>query len=370
MAQGHVRQRGTSLEIRVHAGNRRYVTRTVRWQGSKKATKDAADRLLRQLLDELDVGGHAGPDATFAQLVARWRRHAEADWSPTTRAAYDSYLRTHLLPAFGARKIVDLRPGDFDDLYAEMRAKGSSPATIGKAHVIARRALAEAVRWRWITLNPAEDARPPKIVRGELSPPSPAQVRQLLDACGPALRAFLTVSADTGARRGEVCALRWTDVDLEAGELVIARAIAHDGKKLAEKDTKTHQARRVSLGAPCVATLKEHRLRVLETALAAGRPLAPDAFLFSADPACRTAWRPDGVTTRFGRARAKVGLEAFRLHDLRHFVVSTWLSDGVDSRTVMGRVGHASLQTLTRYAHFQPSNDREAAQRIGDRHSL
>lgn len=385
MADGHVRWRGQSVEVRVHAGGGRYVTRTVPWQGNRTATLRAAGRERRRLLDELDVGGHAGPGATVAQLVARWRRHAEPDWSPTTRAAYGSYLAHHVLPALGGLKVIDVQPSTIDDLYADLRAKGLAPASIGKVHVILRRAFGEAVRWRWITANPATAARPPKVARPELSPPSAAQVRELLASAGPALRCYLAVAADTGARRGEVCALRWADVDLDAGEMTIARAIVHDGARLTEKDTKTHQARRVALGAAVVAILREHRRLAAERALHLGVPLAGDAYLFSADPAGRRPWRPDGVTRRFARTRARCGCDAdqledgecvepshqwrrtVRLHDLRHALITDWLADGVDPRTVMGRVGHSSLQTLTRYAHFVPAADRQAAERLGRR---
>lgn len=380
MAKGYTRWRGRSIQVLVYAGKGRYVRETVPWQGTKKETERSAERVKRRLLDELDVGSHRGPDATVAQLIARWRRHAEADWSPTTRAAYGSYLRNHVLPAIGHLKVVDVRPDTLDDLYADLRAKGLSAASVGKVHVILRRAFGEAERWRWITVNPAAAARPPQVRRPDLSPPSVEQVRQLLDEAGPDMRAYLTVAADTGARRGEVCALRWSDVDLEHAEVTIARAVVLDGPKVVEKDTKTHQARRIALGSAAVAALREHRRRAAERALAAGASLAPDAFVFSFDEASRTPWRPDGVTQRLARLRARCGCELepgerctrpehewrrrLRLHDLRHAMVTDWLAAGVDPRTVMGRVGHASLQTLTRYSHFVPAADREAADRL------
>lgn len=395
MAKGHTRWRGQSIEVLVHVGGGKYRSRTVRWQGSKKATKDAADVMLRRLLDELDAGA-AGPDVTVRQLVARWRRHAEPDWSPTTRAAYDSYLRLHILPALGDKKVGEVRPADLDDFYATLRThiactfkpqkddpkcavcgqtraagthKPLSAASIGKVHVILRRAFAEAVRWRWITSNPVAAARPPKIAKHELTPPSAAEVRKLLELATLDLRCFLVLAADTGARRGELCALRWSAIDLDAGEVVIDRAVVLDDGKVVEKDTKTHQARRLALGAPAVAALREHRTRVLERAMKAGARIGPDGYLFATDETGQTPWRPDGATRRFMTLRKKAGLPNVRLHDLRHALITDWLAAGVDARTVMGRVGHASLQTLTRYAHFVAAADREAADRLGNRHA-
>lgn len=371
--KGHIRPRGRSLEVRVYAGRGRQVTKSVPWQGSKKATKDEADRVLRQLLDELDVGSHGGPSATVNQLVARWLRHSEHEWSPTTRAARESYLRLHILPALGARKVREVRTADLDDFYKDLRKKGLSPATIRRSvHTILRTAFGEAVRWRWITHNPAVDAKPPK--RGadlpDLAPPSGDEVRALLAlaaARNPDFYAFVAVAADTGARRGEVVALRWDKVDLDAGEVLIDRAVVLDHGSTVEKDTKSHQARRVALGAPCVQILREHRVRVLERAMASGVRVLPDGFLFSNELDGSEPWRPDGATSRFMRLRNLAGLPGVRLHDLRHALVTDWLAGGEDPRTVMGRVGHSSLQILTRYAHFVPAQDRAGADRHGAR---
>lgn len=391
MAKGHTRWRGTSVEVLVYLGTKdgkgRYVSRTVRWQGGKKATQDAADELLRKLLDE--VGATEDTDnPTVSLLIKRWRRQSEPDWSPATTAAYDSYLRNHIEPALGAMKVRRVKPSDIDDFYADLREKGLAPGSIGKVHVILRRAFGEAVRWKWIPANPIREARPPKIAVPELAPPAAGQVGELLTVARAKhhdLYAFLAVAADTGARRGEVCALHWSDVDLEAGTLIIDSSIAIAKGGVVEKDTKTHQNRQVSLGAPAVVALREHRKRMIERALSAGTKLAPGGYVFSADLTCAKPWRPDVVTRRFTRLRNRCGCTktnpadvcdepdhqwryTVRLHDLRHALITDWLRAGVDQRTVMGRVGHSTLQTLTRYAHFVPAADADAAARLGDRH--
>lgn len=369
MAKGHTRWRGTSVEVLVYRGKGKYVSRTVQWQGTRKKTQDAADRKLRELLGELDEGQHSGPDSSVSKLIARWRRQNEHEWSPATTAAYDSYLRNHIEPAFGAVKVRDVQADMIDDFYADLRDKGLSPASIGKVHVILRRAFGEAKRWKWIPANPVLAAKAPVVRREEIDPPSAQDIGRLLELAkrDEAFYTFLAVAADTGARRGEVCALKWSNVDLDAGELVINRAIGIAKGGVVEKDTKTHAARRVALGAPCVQALKEHRSRMLRRAMSVGARMGQDAYVFSADPAGARPWRPDGMTARFGRLRTRAGLPTVRLHDLRHALVSSWLAAGVDSRTVMGRVGHSSLQTLTRYAHFAPSVDKAAALRLGDR---
>lgn len=370
MAKGHTRWRGQSVQVMVYVGGGRYDTSTVQWQGSKKATQQAADRLLRQMLDDVDDGRAAGPDTTVAQLARRWTRHAEPEWTPRTVETYGMCVRLYILPTLGERKVRDIKAGDLDDLYSTLRGQGLSPATIRKVHVILRGMFGSAVRWRIIGHNPLLEAKPPRVPRAEIEPPAAAELLSLLELAAVTdepLHSFLIVAADTGARRGEVCGLRWSKVDLDAGELVIDRAIIDTKAGTVEKDTKTHQARRVALGAPAIAALRAQRARAEEKAASVGVTIARDAYVFSQREDATTPWRPHGVTARFRRLRTKAGMPTVRLHDLRHAMATEWLAEGVDPRTVMGRLGHASLQTLTRYSHFQAAKDRDAAGRMGQR---
>src|SRR4030095_9144657 len=151
---------------------------------------------------------------------------------------------------------------------------------------------------------------------------------------------LLWLAATTGARRGELCALRWGNVDLEAGELLILRNLFQAAGRLVEKDTKTHAARRLALSEDSVALLDEHRRRCFERAAACGARLCDDAYVFSFDPAGRQPMHPDSVTHRFSRLAKQLGLRT-RLHDLRHYAATQLIAGGVDLRTVSGRIGHA-----------------------------
>ena len=112
---------------------------------------------------------------------------------------------------------------------------------------------------------------------------------------------FLRLGAVTGARRGELCALRWRHIDFEASALHIEGALVEAGGVLIEKDTKTHAERRMSLDARTLAVLAAHRAQ-LEAVLAVARvSLASDAFVFSHEPDGRRPWRPNYATLAFGR---------------------------------------------------------------------
>jgi integrase len=128
------------------------------------------------------------------------------------------------------------------------------------------------------------------------------------------------------------------------------------------KDTKNGRAYRVAIDDTLVDFLTEHRKRSEKRAIDADVELPARAFVFSYEPDGSRPWRPDGVTTRFGRIRSAAGLEHFRLHDLRHYVATALLAAGVPVPTVAGRLGHArSSTTLNVYAHFVAATDQHAA---------
>lgn len=200
---------------------------------------------------------------------------------------------------------------------------------------------------------------PPRLLAPEITPPSPDELARLqasVAADDPELAMFIRLSAMTGARRSEMLALRWTDVDLGRGAVAISRGIVMGLDGLVEKGTKTHQARRVALDASTAAALAVFQTTHRARAELCGTVLAADAFVFAADIEGRTSWYPDSASRRFRGACRKVGLDGVRLHDLRHYVATRLLTAGVDVRTVAGRLGHRNAATtLNVYSHFLPT---------------
>lgn len=279
----------------------------------------------------------------------------------------------------GARPRVarQLRPAQLDQLYARLRT-GQYPAerplataTIRLVHAILRRALQQGVKWGWISSNPAVLATPPRVRNRPVEAPLPEAVGRLIEQAASEsddLGAFLQLAATTGARRGELCGLRWDAVELERGALTIACAIVHgvDGQ-LVGKDTKTHSVRRVALDPRTVAVLRAHWARCCDRAAACGTDIEVGAYVFSRSADSSTPWPPNDVTHAFIRLRNRLGLKNVRLHDLRHFAATRLLGAGIPVRTVSGRLGHANAATtLGVYAHFLEESDREAANAIGE----
>lgn len=353
-------------------GRRRYLTRTI--HGNKRFAEDA----LRDLLIEAGRGDQVVTDSTLADLVQKWRPIAELNLSPTTWREYDRLLEKRILPRFGRTKVRAIRAADIDGFYAELQRQGGGTGgeplgaqSIQHIHALLRRLLNQAVLWGWIPTSPVTRATPPRVIRFDLTIPPPEDVSRLVAAAEERDRSFacfLRLAAVTGARRGELCALRWNDLNIKAATLNIARSVVGQrNDDLIEKGTKTNSSRRISLDPATLSSLIAHRDRHVARAEEFGVKLPAEAFVFSDSADCATPWRPNRVTLAFRRICDRLEVSNVRLHDLRHFAATRLLGAGVPVKTVSARLGHANAATtLNVYAHFLESSDETAAQVLGD----
>ena len=330
----------------------------------------AADDALRDLVDKYGDGSEDGIGATFGHLLDKWLEESERlDLSPTTLRTYRAQVERTIRPRLGKVKLTQLTTKNLDDLYGQMKDEGRSPKTIRNHHAIISSALHQAVRWGWIRENVAEKAKPPRITMKRVKAPSVEAVRSVIEAAedrDPRLAPLLMLAALTGMRRGELCALRWTDVDFERGELDVSRSVVVVPGGLAEKGTKTHRFRIVALDNVGIALLMRHRANVEDWARQAEVEVPEDAFVFSHAVDGSKPFRPDNVTGFFTRVRDSLGLHDVRLHDLRHFTATQLIGAGVDVRTVAGRLGHSDPSvTLRVYSHALEERDRAAADVMG-----
>ena len=373
---GSMRQRGEdSWQLRVHAGRdsitgrKRYVERTFR--GNKRQ----ASKALAALVTEMEgQAARSTKEGTVGALLNEWLEHAAPSFSPKTVATCRGYIDNPIIPAIGSISAGKLTANELDRFYRHLLEVGASngpyaPATIRRVHGIIRRAMTQGVRWGWISRNPAIDASPPRVPLHDIQPPSPNEVVRLFrlaQESDPDLATFIVLAASSGARRGELIALRWADVDFARGTLSIERGIVLVDGQLIEQGTKTHQSRRITLDAATLETLKLHRTRMEESAALVGATISSTSFMFSEAIDGSIPWRPDSTTRAFRSLCKKAGVEGVRLHDLRHYVATRLLSAGIDVRTVAGRLGHRNPSTtLNVYSHFVPESDQEAAKALG-----
>jgi integrase len=375
MGRGSIRQRvRDSWQLRVYlgtdpeTGQERWASRTV--HGSRRF----AQAQLQELVE--DAGYARLRAGTLAELLDRWFEAASPGWALTTvshtRSVIDCYLKSHL----GHLHVTKLTTEDIDDFYGHLLRAGGrndrplAPGTVARVHGVLHRALAQAVRWEWIWLNPASNASPPRVPPPEIRPPQPDQVARLLEAVrteDPALFCFLRLAASTGARRGQLLALRWDAIDWEAGAIAFTRALVQGPHGPELRPTKTHRTHRADLDRGSLEILRSHRARAEARASADGMDVAGDAFVFSSESDGRRPWQPNWLTKRFIARRRAAGLGPFRLHDLRHFMATQMLAAGVPIVTVAQRLNHARASTtLNVYAHAVPGGDREAAELIAN----
>lgn len=362
--RGNVERRGPDTwRIRIYlgrhpdTGQQRYLRRTIH------GTRTDADQHLARLLVEHGAGHHRDDDThTVDDVVTRWLTMVRNDLSPATVKDYTYVLDTHIRPTFGQRPIQKLKPHDLEYWYHTLTI---GPARIRRIHNVLSSALDQAVRWQWLVTNPCDYARPPKVTEREVRPPTPAEVRRLVDhADDPDLATYVHVAAHTGARRGELAALRWTDIDLDAATVTIARSVVAVDGQVVVKRTKTGKARVVSLDPETVTVLRAQRTRQRAAALALG-VTATDGPVFASDPEAQRGWYPDSISRRFNRLCQRADVTGIRLHDLRHFAATQMIAAGIDPRTVAGRLGHSPTTLLGRYSHFLPAADRAAAAELG-----
>jgi integrase len=357
-------------ELRVRSGRDPVTGRYAQISRTFRGGKRQAEAALARLSSEVAEGRHAGTGQTVAYLLDQWIEHLEAmGRTPKTVDGYRSLARSRLVPALGSKELRKLKPADLDAFYRALLGKGLSPTYVRHCHAALSTALRQAVKWGWIERSPAERATPPPVPHAEVKPPSAAEIAQLLEELERVdhdLASMVYVAATTGCRRGELCGLRWGDLDFNQSTLTVQRSISDTSRGVQEKDPKTHRARRISLDPSTVTVLAGHLQRMKERADYCGVELGPKAYVWSQDVYFAEPWRPNRVTDAFRNLRNRLGMEGLDFHHLRHFAATTLAGAGIDVRTIAGRLGHANPAiTLKTYAHFLEAGDRKAAEVMG-----
>lgn len=333
-----------------------------------RGTRTQAKAAMAQLLTEARAATPRPETITVGELLDRWLEHSARSLTPATVAGYRGKIARRIRPALGDVILAELSARTLDRVYAEWAADGLAPATVRQLHAIISSACNQAVRWDLLERSPAASNRvtTPKVGRQEVpATPTPAQVsawiRMAEDGGDQVLACAAAMAALTGMRRGELVALRWSDVDLDGGVLRVARGVTRVAGRTVEGDTKTHQVRPIALDELGVGVVRRHMAWQRELSVRAGSPLVDDPRLLSFSAHGGTAVSPDTLTHRW---RVLCG-GACRFHDLRHFAGTTLGAAGTDLRTIMARLGHAQLQTTTRYLHPVAEASRAAAAVLG-----
>jgi integrase len=344
------------------------VQRTFR--GSEAAARKALRRLEFQAPEP---PAHDPRVRTVGDLLTEWLGFQRTrGGSPKTVAEYERKVKTRIRPKFGDVLLADLTAHDLDRAYAGWQAEGLSALSVHHHHAILSAALTQGVKWDWIPDSPTRKASPPSpSSTRKLVTPSAEQVGKLIHAAevdDPMMAAAIALAFVTGARRGELAALRWSDIDLESDRVVIRieRSLAQVGEDLTEKSTKTGRDRVVMGDAGTAALLLRHRTWQRELSAAADSPLVSDPYVLSDNANAGRPVMPSILTDRFTKVRGRARVRGVRFHDLRHAAATEMIAAGVPVPTVSAVLGHSSAKmTLDRYSHALPAGADQAAAVMG-----
>ncbi len=373
--KGHLRERGkgnwwavVDLGDDPETGKRRQ-----KWLKLASTSKKKAQDELNNLLADIGKGAYVAPSTlTVGEFLERWITSVKPNLAAKTHERYEQVVRLHLIPNLGDIPLGKLGPLQVQQYYAHALASGRmdrragnlSPQTVVHHSRILHEAMQTAVKWQLIPRNPCDGAEPPRVVRAEMHILTPEQVGRLLEtARESSVYVAIVLAIATGARRGEILALRWTDVDLDAATIAINRALEKTKAGIAYKEPKTARSRRVvSLPAFAVEALRRHRVEQAEQRLRMG-PVYEDEGLVCA--AATGGPLVNNLSRDYQLVLAKAGLPRVNFHSLRHAHASMLLSQGVHAKTISDRLGHSGIAiTMDLYSHLLPGVGREAATKL------
>jgi integrase len=324
--------------------------------GSKMAARRRRDELRVQVSRGTVAQANRETVAGYLERSIVHREHV-GKVRPDTAKSYRGHVRREVTPRIGSMRMTDVRPVHIQRVLDEALEGGRSARTVVQVHRILHAAFRTAVRWQLVSANPSDGVTPPKVERPKLTVPSAHDVARLLEATDPQFRSAVALAAASGLRRGEVLALRWADLDLDAARpsLRVEGSLQRTRAGLAVLAPKTERSRRmIPITAGTAATLKRHRTEQNERRLIAGPAWHDSDFVFDAGDGRPVD--PDALSKAFHRAASATGLGGVRLHDLRHAVATMLVESGTDARVVADLLGHSAISfTLATYYH--PSED-------------
>jgi integrase len=308
---------------------------------------------------------------TLGAYLDRWLEDVvKPNLRPNTYASYAERIRTHIAPGLGHIPLSKLQAPHIQRFLTHKAQEGKlKPVSVGMLHRILRSALSQAVKWDLVLRNVATLVQPPRVEKVRRQVLDLDQAKAFLNAVrGDRLEALYTVGIAIGLRRGEATGLLWEDVDLVEGVVTVQRELQRDPVdhklKLMPYAKSRSSLRPITLPAPTLEVLREHRRRQLEERLAMGEEWQEHGLVFTTGRGTPLDGR--SVLRYFQNALKRAGLPHQRFHDMRHVCASLLLAMRVPDHVVMEILGHSSI-SLTKgiYGHVYPSAQREAADKMG-----
>lgn len=358
--KGNLTRRGKrSWRLKFDAGRDADGTRQTKFV-TLKGTRAEASAQAAQIVAAATTGGHVDASReTVREFATRWLRDwAAPNVSAKTAERYAELLNT-ACAQIGGVPMQKLTAADLARLYSGLTRL--APRTRLHVHRVLHRMLTHATQWNVTGTNVAAKVDAPRAAAAQVEVLPAAIMQQALEALrGRTLFPIAALALGSGARRGELLALRWCDLDLTGGKLRVERSLEQTKAGLRFKAPKTKHGRRtITLAPTTIEILQDHRRRQLEQRLALGhgKQAADDLVFPNADGDVRS---PRSITKDWSMTMQRLGIRA-TFHALRHTHASELIRGGVDVLSISRRLGHGSPSiTLNVYGHLIRPDDRAA----------
>jgi integrase len=363
--KGHIRERGDGhwyavIDIRDPVtGKRRRKWHSLPDCKGKRQAETACSRLVT----EMQRGTYLEPGrCTVALFLARWIDYQQNHVTPRTIEYYYENIK-NLLPLIGNVTLAKLSPAVVAQVYTNA-LKRHSPVGVLMVHRVLSAALRQAVKWQLLSANPCDAVTAPRVERRQTRVLDADGAAVLIEAARPrAMFMPILLGVMCGLRRGELAALTWHHVDLDAARLQIIVSAEQTSRGVRIKPPKSGRSRVVAMPALVVEELRRHRLKQAEELLRLGVRQSDDTYV-CLQPNYKP-WAPWNLSSTFAKFIKTTGLPRIRLHDLRHSHATHLLVANVHPKIVQERLGHANIGiTMNLYSHVMPGMQDEAASRV------
>lgn len=387
-------------------------------------TEREAWKACREAMRDSDRGRIVKPSTrTVAQFLTEWLTAVEPTLDATTWRSWSDYARVYVIPRIGAERLQRLDEPQLLQLYAKLlregrvkrdndsvvyaywakragtdqepnprepsvacdttihaartavrryrsgivpkeKSPGLAPKTVRNVHAFLHRALVDAVAWKYLIDNPASHVKPPRRPRVRRIVWDTSEIQRFLASIRrDRFAALFLLELTTGIRRGQICGLRWSSVDLEAGTVTVHdNRVVVGGEARDKAGGKTHNAdQTISIDRTTVAALREWRAAQDTERDFFGTDYPSTNYVFTHQDG--RPLHPDTIRQRFDRLAVAAGLPRITFHDLRHSYATGALRAGVNPKVISERIGHANVGFfLETYAHVLANDDRDAAE--------
>lgn len=354
----------------LHNGTRRHVSK-----GGFPTKQEAQDALTAALAEHAEGGVIQTTRMTVRKyFLDEWLPSRRGSLKASTYSGYRTQIESHIVPHLGEEPLTALTPKRLADHYAWLREQGGrrsegsplSPSSVRQVGVIIRRALDDAVRRQLLRRNPAQVVELDKLKRPEMACWTAEEARRFLEHVqSDRLSALWLLALARGPRRGELLGLRWSHVDLAAGQLSVVRNhLLVDGEIVEDDPKRRKSVRTVALDDELVAAFRRHWKLQLEERLAWGEGYVESDLVFTREDGSRLA--PDSLSRHiFPRLAKGADVPLIRFHDLRHTMATLALKAGIPAEIVSKWLGHASVAiTVDTYQHAVPQLMAEYGSRV------